>query len=181
MFRYVKSTLDLTLPIINPSLPSGSGLLAYADADHAGDPVASKSTSGYLLYVDRILVLWKSKKQGLVAQSTMEAELVSTAEAWKNLQWIRDTLQELGHLPGETPSVPTIRNDNQGGVLVLNSGNFSSDSRHMRLRFHHLVDCIDKKLLDVQHVPTGEMIADGLTKPLGGVKHREFVKMLGLV
>ena len=63
---------------------------------------------------------------------------------------------------------------------MLNSGNFSSDSRHMRLRFHHLVDCIGKYLLEVHHIPTDEMLADGLTKPLGGVKHREFLKMLGL-
>ena len=165
------------LPIVNSTLPNGGiGLLAYADADHAGDPVASKSTGGYLHYVDGILVLWKSKKQGLVAQSTMEVELTSTAEAWKNLRWIRDSLQEVGNLPEKAP-IPSIRNENQVCILVLNSGNLSSDNRHMRLRFHHLVDSIGKHLLEVHHI---EVLADGLTKPLGSVKHREFLKMLGL-
>lgn len=173
LMRYIKSTIDISLPLVNTNM---SGLLAYADADHAGDTIASKSTSGYLIYVDGILVLWKSKKQGIVAQSTMEAELVAMAEAWKNLQWVQDILQEIGHRKQNT--TPTILNDNQSGVLVLNSGNLSSDSRHMRLRFHHLVDCIKKELLTVEYVPTNEMLADGLTKALGGVKHREFVKML---
>jgi len=76
VLRYLKATLGLSLPLIGQATLQ-NGLLAFADADFAGDPVASKSTSGYAIYADRILVLWKSKKQGLVAQSTMEAELVS--------------------------------------------------------------------------------------------------------
>jgi len=178
VLRYLKATLGLSLPLIGQATLQ-NGLLAFADADFAGDPVASKSTSGYAIYADRILVLWKSKKQGLVAQSTMEAELVSAAEAWKNLQWFNSVLHEIGHFTAKT-ATPTILNDNQSCIQVLNSGNFSSNSRHMRLRFHHLVDCIARESLNIRHIPTVEMCADGLTKALGGVKHREFVRMMGL-
>ena len=43
--------------------------LTHADADFVGDSAASKSTSGYVIHADRILVLWKPKKQGLVSRA----------------------------------------------------------------------------------------------------------------
>jgi hypothetical protein len=178
LLRYLKAMLDTKLPLIR-SVPGKEYLVGFADADHAGDTVASKSTSGFLIYAHNILVLWKSKKQRLVAQSTMEAELVATTEAWKNLQWIGDMLSELGHIT--TPrEASLIYNDNESAVQVLSTGNFSTDSRHMRLRFHHLVDCIAKQQLSIRHISTNDMWADGLTKPLGGNKHREFLQVLGM-
>jgi thiamine biosynthesis lipoprotein ApbE len=75
---------------------------------------------------------------------------------------------------------PIILNDNQSGIAVLNSGNFNSDSRHMRLRYHHLVDAVKNHLLEVTSISTNEMKADGFTKALDGTKHRAFVKMMGM-
>jgi len=55
LLRYIKGTLHLSLPLIHEGV-SATGLVAYADADHGGDPEASKSTSGYLVYADGILI-----------------------------------------------------------------------------------------------------------------------------
>jgi len=63
---------------------------------------------------------------------------------------------------------------------VLSSRNFSTDCRHMRMRFCRLVDCINKHELAIEYVLTGEMCADGLTKGLGSVKHQEFLNMMEL-
>jgi len=46
--------------------------------------------------------------------------------------------------------------------------------------FHHLADCTTKHELAIEYVPTGAMRADGLTKALGGVKHREFLNTMGI-
>jgi hypothetical protein len=97
LLRYLKVTLDMKLPLIR-YVPCKEYLVGFADADHADDTVASKSTSGFLIYAHDILVLSKSKKQHLVAQSTIKAELVVTKEAWKNLQWLGNMLSELGHI-----------------------------------------------------------------------------------
>ena len=177
LLRYIKGTLHLSLLLVHKDV-SSTGLFAYADADHGGDAVASKSTSGYLVYTDGILIHWKSKKQRVVAQSTMEAELIAVVETWKCMQWVHDMLSELGHWHLDCKTL--LYNDNQSAVQVLSSGNFSSDCRHMRMRFHHVVDRINKHELAIEYVPTGEMRADGLTKALGGVKHRVFLNMMGL-
>jgi len=56
-------------------------LEAFADADFAGlwnvedlqDPTSVKSRTGHLIQLGKVLVVWKSKLQTLVAVSTMEA------------------------------------------------------------------------------------------------------------
>jgi hypothetical protein len=35
--------------------------------------------------------------------------------------------------------------------------------------------------LTIQHIPSDQMLADGLTKALGRVKHQKFVEEIGLV
>ena len=47
---------------------------AYTDSDWAGDRDERKSTAGYFALVGGNLVTWRSKKQKVVALSSVEAE-----------------------------------------------------------------------------------------------------------
>ncbi|XP_038894661.1 secreted RxLR effector protein 161-like [Benincasa hispida] len=47
---------------------------AYIDTDWAGSMVDRMSTSGYCTFMWGNLVVWRSKKQGVVAKSSVEAE-----------------------------------------------------------------------------------------------------------
>jgi hypothetical protein len=202
LFRYLKATaskkLTLTLPSDSgPCLRHGHGssiITAYADADLGGELHTGKSTTGYLLYVRGILVLWKSKKQTLVAQSTMQSELIASAAVKRQVDWFQGLLSELApslplaeasassESPASTSSEPPlILNDNLACVTVLNSGNFKGENRHLRLRFYGLHEAVATGELAIEHIPSEEMLADGLTKALGKTKHGKFVKDLGLV
>lgn len=55
-------------------------LVAYTDADWAGDRDDRKSTSGYFTLVGGNLVTWKSKKQKVVALSSAQAEFRGIAK-----------------------------------------------------------------------------------------------------
>ncbi|XP_058220572.1 uncharacterized mitochondrial protein AtMg00810-like [Rhododendron vialii] len=62
---------------------------AYADADWAGDISDRKSTSGFCIFLGDSLISWKSKKQSVVARSTVGAEYRTMAHATSEIVWLR--------------------------------------------------------------------------------------------
>jgi transposase InsO family protein len=195
LLRYLKATASKKLAITSPA-PSSHGpsphggspgphgestIVAYADADLGGETHTGKSTTGYLLYVLGTLVLWKSKKQTLVAQSTMESELIASATVKRQIDWFTGLLSELAPSLQISETSPVLLNDNFACVTVLSTGNFKGESRHLRLRFYGLHEAVATEKLVIKHVPSDEMLADGLTKALGRIKHEAFVKEIGLM
>ena len=76
VLRYLKGIVDLGVFYRN----EGNGeLMAYTDSDYAGDVDDRKSTSGYVFLLNEGAVSWSSKKQSVVALSTIEAEFVAAA------------------------------------------------------------------------------------------------------
>ena len=67
----------------------------FTDADWAGPITDRKSTSGYCTYVWGNLVTWRSKKQGVVARSSAEAEFRAMAQGICEGLWIHRILKEL--------------------------------------------------------------------------------------
>nr|GEY83067.1 copia protein [Tanacetum cinerariifolium] len=63
--------------------PKGTGIetIVYIDSDHAGDCIDRKSTSGVCTFMGCFLTSWFSKKQTILAISTIEAEYVSARKA----------------------------------------------------------------------------------------------------
>jgi hypothetical protein len=54
-------------------------------------------------------------------------------------------------------------------------------SKHIDSRYHYIRDCIEKGVVDVDHVGTDDQLADILTKPLGRVRFVELRSKLGAV
>ena len=63
-------------------------LLAFSDADWAGDPTDCKSTTGYCFLLGSSLISWRSKKQTHVACSSTEAEYHAVADTTSKLLWL---------------------------------------------------------------------------------------------
>jgi hypothetical protein len=61
-----------------------------------GETDMSKCTSGIVVYALGTLVIWKSKKQSVVAQSTMQAEMIATGYGKVQIDWLRDLVSEIG-------------------------------------------------------------------------------------
>ena len=67
--RYIKKTKFQSLIFY----PSNSGIFAYADSSYA-TCTDFKSTTGYLVKFNSCLISWASRKQQVVALSTVECE-----------------------------------------------------------------------------------------------------------
>jgi len=73
-----------------------------------------------------------------------------------------------------------IVNDGLNCVTTLILGNFQSDSRHLGHSYHSIHEAIAKGEIDIKHVAGTEMLADALSKALGGVKLCKFLEDVGL-
>ncbi|XP_061369054.1 uncharacterized mitochondrial protein AtMg00810-like [Gastrolobium bilobum] len=72
-----------------------TNIVAYADAHWAGNPIDRRSISGFCTFVGGNIVIWKSKKQSVVARSSAEAEYRAMASATSKIVWLRALMQDL--------------------------------------------------------------------------------------
>jgi len=175
LFRYLKGTQDYNLTF-SPTT-SCESFQAYSDADHAGNVDNGKSTSGYLIKIGSGAVSWSSKLQPVVALSTMEAEYIAAVHAGKEVIWFRQFLTELG-VTLNSPS--TLRIDNQSAIAVSKNPEHHGRMKHLDLRFFWLRDEVEKGAITPTFIPTTEMAADLLTKPLDRAKVETYRKIMGL-
>ena len=73
-----------------------------------------------------------------------------------------------------------LRFNNQGAIDLTKNPEFHARTKHIDIQHHFVRKIVVSGLMTVQHCPTNDMIADGLTKPLQRVKFERFVKQLGL-
>ena len=70
---------------------------------------------------------------------------------------------------GERAEVPVVHQDNQSTIRLIRNGRATSlNSKHIKVRYFFLKEKCDKNEIQLVYTPTGEMIADILTKPLQG-------------
>src|SRR5262249_25121438 len=92
ILRYIKGTLGQGLLYENKG---HTQVVGYSDADWAGCPFDRRSTSGYCVLIGGNYISWKSKKQDVVAKSSVEAEYRAMALANCEVVWLKQLLQEL--------------------------------------------------------------------------------------
>ncbi len=190
LFRYLKGSMDLKLTY-RPDPTASQPFVTYSDADHAGDPDKKRSTGGYLVKMGTGAVDWSSKLQSMVALSSTESEYVEAVEAGKEILWMRNLLGELGysinsssnlHLPdtmdSETSSI--LNMDCNSAIATAKNPEHFSRMKHLDLRYHWLREVVAAGLITPVHIPTEEMPADLLTKPLAAPKGAKFRSMMGL-
>ncbi|XP_070007767.1 secreted RxLR effector protein 161-like [Nicotiana sylvestris] len=114
ILRYLKGTTDLCL-----WYPKGSNfnLVGYANANYACFLVYRKRTLGMTHFLGSCLVSWATKKQNLVALSTIEAEYVVAASYCARLLWIKQQLMDFGI---EVGCIPIICNNTSAISMTKN-------------------------------------------------------------
>ena len=151
----------------------------YSDSDYAGDVATRKSTSGYVFFMAGGPVSWKSSKQHVVTLSSTEAEYYALTDAAKEAKWHQAFLDEIGYV-GTDVHPATIHRDNTGALDLAENPEHHGRAKHIDIRMHYIRQEVENGSIQLSYVPTADMVADGLTKPLVGVKHQKFIEQLGL-
>ncbi|KAF8755430.1 Mitochondrial protein [Rhizoctonia solani] len=85
VLQYLQGTKDLGI-VYNRS--KKMELTGFVDADYAGDPHTSQSTTGWTFILAGGSIAWSSRKQPTISLSSTEAEYVAAASAARELLWI---------------------------------------------------------------------------------------------
>lgn len=145
-------------------------LRCFTDADFAGDHMTSKSTGGYVIYLNGNLVHWQSKQQAYVVNSTASAEYIAMSHAATELIWYSEVLEALGFTV-EKPM--NVHNDNAATVINVSSEANSSRRRGLRVCYHHVIDEERNGTIRTDWISGKDNVADLLTKPVTEARFRE--------
>jgi hypothetical protein len=134
-----------------------------------------RSHTGASIGLGKGPVFTKSSKQKLNGTSSTEAELIGLSDSLPQVLWVRDFLLEQGHVIG--PAV--LYQDNQSTIKLAERGSAASErTRHVAIRFFFIHDRIKSGEVVIEYMPTGNMLADILTKPLQGTLFRRLLAQL---
>lgn len=96
-----------------------------------------------------------------IALSPAEAEYIAASDTSKKLLYYIQLAEELG-FPQTKPSI--ILEDNASAIKLANSPLIPTKSRHIALKFHHIRDLINRKIVTFHHCITQKMVTDSMTK-----------------
>ena len=170
MMRYLNGTRSLALKLKADNLKV---VKWFIDASFAVHP-DFKSHSGSVMTLGDGAIQAASKKQQLNTRSSTESEVVGVDDMITQVLWTRLFLADQGYDVEKN----VIYQDNKSSILLETNGRKSAGkrSRAMNVRYYFVADQVAKGNVEVAYCPTGDMIADFMTKPLQGSLFRKFRK-----
>jgi hypothetical protein len=172
--KYVVDTKNFGL-FMKPTTGSNEQFIikGICDSDFAGDKDTRISVTGYVVYVNGVLISWKSRGQKGVTLSSTEAEYVALSELCTEIVFIKMLIESMG-ISVELPIHIYI--DNVGAMFLANNSTTGQRTKHIDTRYHYVRGLINDKIVTVEFIPTKDNEADIFTKNVGGelfVTHTE--------
>lgn len=174
ILKYLKETADYGLVFkANTNL----NILAFSDADYAGDVDTRRPTTGYIFKLSENTISWCSQKQKVVALSTTGSEFIAAAQTIKELIWL-DRLTNA--VIGEKNSKPLLYLDNQSAIKLLKNPELHKRTKHIDVRYHFAREKCREGVFNLQYIPTKEQLGDILMKPLARAQFCYLRNLLGI-
>ena len=159
ILHYLYETKDFK---INIHAEQDINMVCYVDASWASHR-DGKSHSGMVIKMGRTTICAYSRKQQLLGKSSAEAELIAISDFIPVISCCRDVIIFIT----DCDVVPLIMEDN-AAVIGLLTQDYHAKQRHITVRYEYIKKSVKNKDLKIQYLNTKEIIADILTKPLGG-------------
>ena len=143
ILKYLRRTKDLFLIFGGDSKLRVEG---YTDSDFISDPDDRKSTLGYEFICNSGTVSQKSFKQSIIADSTMEAEYITTLDATKESFQFKKFVAKLGVM---TSDVIPFYCDNNEAIVLIKESRSDQKSKHIERQYYIICDYLKKKYVDI--------------------------------
>ena len=172
LLEYINGTRDDVLTLSADDLHVIKWYVDASFAVHAD----FKSHTGAIMSYGNGAAMTMSRKQKLNTRSSTEAELVGVDDAVNMILWTKLFLSEQGYHVEKN----TVYQDNKSAILLERNDKKSSSkkTRAINIRYFFITDQVEKGNVNIEYCPTGEMLADFMTKPLQGKLFAKFKKSL---
>ena len=119
--------------------------------------------------------------QKTVALSSCEAEYMAFKEAIKEAIYLNNLITYFNKLYNNNNiRIPTLLTDSESALKLANNPEFHKRSKHIDITYHFIREAILDKKVDLIYVNTKKQLADGFTKALDNIKHKNFINCLNL-
>jgi hypothetical protein len=173
VLRYLAGTVSMGLEFrrdvkFHPVIHADASHLLY-DSGHG--------QAGMFITNGSAPVAHRSVKIKMITRSSSESELVCLEDASTYAVWYALLLKDLGV---NQVGPLTITQDNMSSMVMAVQGATFRRTKHLMGRESYIRERLLNKEVVLKHVPTNDMVADMLTKPLGKGKLERFSRMLFL-
>ncbi|KAA0035875.1 retrovirus-related pol polyprotein from transposon tnt 1-94 [Cucumis melo var. makuwa] len=154
-------------------------LTGYTDSDFQTDKDSRKSTSRSMFTLNGEAVVWRSIKQGCIADSSMEAEYVAACEAAKEAVWLRKFLHDLEVVPNMNLPI-ALYCDNSGAIANSKEPCSHKRGKHIERKYNLIWKIVQRGDVIVTKIASEHNIADPFMKTLTAKVFEGHLESLGL-
>ncbi|GJS57813.1 retrotransposon protein, putative, ty1-copia subclass [Tanacetum coccineum] len=171
ILKYLRNTKDMFL-VYGGDMKRELRVSCYTDAGYLTDADDLKSQTGYVFFLNRGDVEWKSAKQCIFATSSAEAEYIAAFDASKEAVWVKKFISGLSVVPTIEEPIK-IYCDNTRAIAIAKESGMTKGARHFRAKVHYLREVIEYGDIKLKKVHTDDNLADPFTIALAFPKNSE--------
>ena len=94
-------------------------------------------------------ISWSSKRQGIIALLSTEAEYIAETHAVKEGIWLKSFVKEIVEKEG---GAFTIMADNQGAISLAKDNKFHAHTKHIDLQYHFVHEVVEDEKIKMIHM-----------------------------
>ena len=151
-------------------------LEACTDADYAGSMVDRRLTTWYCTFLGGNLVTRRSKKQNVVARSSVESEFRVIAQGLYELLWLKIILDDL-RIKWDDPM--KLYCDNKSTINIAHNPIQHDRAKHIEVARHFIKEKLEEGVVCMSYVPSEHQLAN-ILKGLNSSMFHDLVFKLGM-
>ena len=144
-------------------------ITSFCDSDWGGCINTRYSRSGHVVFVGNGPVVWYSKRQTNVAQSSAEAEFVAKAPCCQNSNFVRRIIN-CANIPGIRFRLASgLWSDNQSSIAIALNPVLHNRTKHIAIKYQYVNECVQNGSVVIDFVRSKDNYSDMFTKPVGPI------------
>ena len=150
-------------------------MMAFVDANHAGDLITRRLQTGILIYVNRALIIWYSKCQNSVETSMFGLEFTALKTGIEMIKGLCFELHMMG-VPIDGPA--HIRIDNMSVVNNTSRPESTLKKKSTAVVYHFVRENVASEMCHIAYEPSQTNLADILMKIQTGTERMRLASMI---